>query len=116
MAYYIQGVVMKDRGPVFVAAFSTLGMVIVAILSTFILAEQLYLGRLIGAVVIVAGLYLVVWGKGKDYKSSPAPTDEPKALLTKFVDPGGNGKENYSHEMITVSTCKAKETPEANEN
>ncbi|KAL3717201.1 hypothetical protein ACJRO7_008736 [Eucalyptus globulus] len=116
VAYYIQGVVMKDRGPVFVTAFNPLSMVIVAILSTFIFAEQLFLGRLVGAVVIVAGLYLVVWGKGKDYKSSPTPTDEHKALPTKFVDPGGNGKENYSHEIITISTCKAKETPEANEN
>lgn len=36
---------MKDRGPVFVTAFNPLGMVIVAILSTFILREQLNLGR-----------------------------------------------------------------------
>lgn len=45
LAYYIQGVVMKDRGPVFVTAFSPLSMVIVAVLSSFILAEQMYLGR-----------------------------------------------------------------------
>ena len=45
LAYYIQGVVMKDRGPVFVTAFSPLSMVIVAVMSSFILAEQMYLGR-----------------------------------------------------------------------
>lgn len=45
IAYYVQGVVMKERGPVFVTAFSPLSMVIVAILSSFILAEQMFLGR-----------------------------------------------------------------------
>ncbi|KAG8376447.1 hypothetical protein BUALT_Bualt09G0064300 [Buddleja alternifolia] len=69
IAYYVQGVVMKERGPVFVTAFSPLSMVIVAILSSFILAEQMYLGRVLGAIVIVVGLYFVVWGKKNDYGS-----------------------------------------------
>lgn len=70
LAYYVQGLVMKERGPVFVTAFNPLCMVIVAILSAFIMAEKMYLGRAIGAVVIVAGLYMVIWGKSKDYDSS----------------------------------------------
>lgn len=45
IAYYIQGVVMKEKGPVFVSAFSPLSMIIVAILSSFIFAEQQYFGR-----------------------------------------------------------------------
>ena len=36
---------MKDKGPVFVTAFSPLSMVIVAIMSSFILGERLYFGR-----------------------------------------------------------------------
>ncbi|KAL0347277.1 UNVERIFIED_CONTAM: WAT1-related protein [Sesamum calycinum] len=55
IAYYVQGVIMKERGPVFVTAFSPLSMVIVAILSSFILAEQMFLGRVVGAIVIVVG-------------------------------------------------------------
>ncbi|MBA0615855.1 hypothetical protein Godav_015963 [Gossypium davidsonii] len=75
LAYYIQGMIMKHRGPVFVTAFSPLCMVIVAIISSFILAEQMFLGRVIGATVIIVGLYLVLWGKNKDYmKSSPPPS------------------------------------------
>ncbi|CAI9296007.1 unnamed protein product [Lactuca saligna] len=65
-AYYISGVVMQERGPVFVTAFSPLGMVIIAILGSSILAENLNLGSVVGAVVIVVGLYLVIWGKSKD--------------------------------------------------
>ncbi|XP_076960778.1 WAT1-related protein At2g37460-like [Bidens hawaiensis] len=45
LAYYIQGIVMKDKGPLFVTAFSPLSMIIVAIMGSIILAEQTYLGR-----------------------------------------------------------------------
>lgn len=45
VSYYISGVLMKERGPVFVSAFNPLTMVIVAILSSFILAEQIFVGR-----------------------------------------------------------------------
>lgn len=45
MGYYIQGVVMQVKGPVFVTAFNPLQMVLVAILGSFILHEILYLGR-----------------------------------------------------------------------
>ncbi|MFS7961464.1 hypothetical protein Hanom_Chr08g00715351 [Helianthus anomalus] len=46
-AYYISGVVMQERGPVFVTAFNPLGMVIITILGSFILAEKLNMGRYI---------------------------------------------------------------------
>ncbi|XP_052200997.1 WAT1-related protein At4g08290-like isoform X2 [Diospyros lotus] len=45
ITYYVQGLVMKTRGPVFVTAFNPLCMIIVAVLSSFILAEKLHLGR-----------------------------------------------------------------------
>ncbi|KAK1386896.1 hypothetical protein POM88_015079 [Heracleum sosnowskyi] len=68
IAYYVQGFVNKVRGPVFVTAFSPLAMIITAILGAFILSEQVRLGSLLGAVVVVIGLYSVVWGKSKDEK------------------------------------------------
>ena len=91
------GSVIKKRGPVFVSAFNPLSMVTVAILGSFFLAEEMYLGRsesisptseandlcnfkvfelwnlfcrVIGSIVIVIGLYLVLWGKSKDQPQS----------------------------------------------
>ncbi|KAK6938422.1 EamA domain [Dillenia turbinata] len=66
LTYYIQGLVLKTRGPVFVTAFNPLCMIIVAILGSIILAEQIHLGSIIGGIIIAFGLYSVVWGKGKD--------------------------------------------------
>ncbi|ESW34666.1 hypothetical protein PHAVU_001G170400 [Phaseolus vulgaris] len=103
MAYYIQGVVMKDRGPVFVTTFNPLCMVIVAIMGSFFLAEQMYLGRAVGAIVIILGLYLVVWGKSKDYGSSSAITEEDIFSAKQTVEKS-NGKEEHSNfEVITLS-------------
>ncbi|KAL3845897.1 hypothetical protein ACJIZ3_003300 [Penstemon smallii] len=58
--YYISGIIMGKKGPVFVTAFNR----------SFIFAEQLDVGKVIGAVVIVIGLYLVIWGKSKDQSES----------------------------------------------
>ncbi|GAY45174.1 hypothetical protein CUMW_087510 [Citrus unshiu] len=102
LTYYIQGIVMKDRGPVFVAAFSPLCMVIVAIMSTIILAEQMYLGRIIGAIIIIGGLYLVVWGKSKDHKSPSPSTDEHLPPAEQTNNTGSNGKENFGHEVTKI--------------
>uniref|UniRef100_A0A803LT51 WAT1-related protein n=1 Tax=Chenopodium quinoa TaxID=63459 RepID=A0A803LT51_CHEQI len=68
IAYYVQGIVMEKRGPVFVTAFSPLMMIIVAFMGSFILAEKIYVGGIMGAVLIVMGLYSVLWGKYKEYK------------------------------------------------
>ncbi|RDX98587.1 WAT1-related protein [Mucuna pruriens] len=96
MGYYLQGVVMKTRGPVFVTAFSPLCMIIVTIMGYFVLAEQVFLGRMIGAIIICLGLYIVVWGKSKDY-SPPSPNIQEPIL------PADNAKENCTHQVITVN-------------
>ncbi|KAK9051861.1 hypothetical protein SSX86_028489 [Deinandra increscens subsp. villosa] len=67
VAYYVQGVVNRMRGPVFVTAFSPLCMIITAVLGAIVLSEQVHLGSLLGAIIIVMGLYSVVWGKSKDH-------------------------------------------------
>ncbi|XP_058760908.1 WAT1-related protein At4g08290-like [Vicia villosa] len=80
IAYYVQGVVMQSRGPVFATAFNPLCMIIVAALGSFILGENLYLGSIIGAVIIALGLYSVVWGKAKDYSESSTIEGETKSM------------------------------------
>nr|ACU18438.1 unknown [Glycine max] len=105
MSYYLQGVVMKTRGPVFVTAFSPLCMVIVAVMSYFILAEQVFLGRVIGAVIICLGLYAVVWGKSKDCSPRSPNTQEPILLAKQIVNEDNAKKENCNctHEVINAN-------------
>ncbi|XP_065876141.1 WAT1-related protein At1g43650-like [Euphorbia lathyris] len=66
LVYYLQTWCITKKGPVFVAMFSPLLLIIVAIFSAIAFAERLHLGSLIGAVLIILGLYGVLWGKSKD--------------------------------------------------
>ncbi|EPS73987.1 hypothetical protein M569_00767, partial [Genlisea aurea] len=66
MAFYLQSIVNRERGPVFVTAFNPLSTAITAVLGAIVLAEKVRLGSLIGAAIIVSGLYSVVWGKSKE--------------------------------------------------
>ncbi|KAB5573601.1 hypothetical protein DKX38_000795 [Salix brachista] len=56
------------RGPLFVAIFSPLMLVLVATAGSLLLAEKLYLGSILGALLIICGLYSVLWGKSKEMK------------------------------------------------
>ncbi|XP_074566571.1 WAT1-related protein At1g21890-like [Curcuma longa] len=80
VAYYLQAVVVKERGPVFVTAFSPLCLIIVTVMGSIILAEETTSGRLIGAAVIVIGLYSLIWGKSNDQMNQSPKTGEKQAL------------------------------------
>ncbi|CAH9130682.1 unnamed protein product [Cuscuta epithymum] len=60
---------LRMRGPLFVSVFNPLTLVSVAIVSTLFLKEELFVGCVIGAVTIIAGLYMVIWGKKAEMKS-----------------------------------------------
>ncbi|XP_057430672.1 WAT1-related protein At1g68170-like [Lotus japonicus] len=59
---------VRMRGPLFVSVFSPLMLVMVVIAGSTMLNEQLHLGCIIGAVLIVCGLYAVLWGKSEEMK------------------------------------------------
>ncbi|KAJ0687149.1 putative EamA domain-containing protein [Helianthus annuus] len=96
VAYYVQGIIMKERGPVFVTAFNPMGMIIVAFMGSIFLAEKTYLGRVLGAVVIVIGLYMVVWGKSNDHKLPPL---EPEKQIS-----GKESETNCNDKVITIKS------------
>ncbi|XP_043719427.1 WAT1-related protein At1g68170-like [Telopea speciosissima] len=59
---------VRARGPLFVSIFNPLMLLMVAIMGSLFLAEKLHVGSLVGAALIVVGLYGVLWGKGKEMK------------------------------------------------
>jgi hypothetical protein len=93
IAYYVQGLVIQKTGPVFASAFSPLMMIIVAVMGSFILSEKIYLGGVLGAVLIVAGLYSVLWGKHKETqeKEADAKTALPMAVPASSMEDAAAG-------------------------
>ncbi|CAG7864601.1 unnamed protein product [Brassica rapa] len=66
---------IKTKGPLYVTMFSPIRLVIVALAGSFALEETLHLGSIIGAMIMVGGVYLVIWCKMKEAKSASATLD-----------------------------------------
>lgn len=105
VAYYVQGIVSRQRGPVFVTAFNPLCMIITAVMGSIILKEEITLGSVIGAAIIVLGLYALIWGKSKDSVADVSASGGSKGasaaaaveLPITLAQPNGNG--NCKHEV-----------------
>ncbi|XP_021823581.1 WAT1-related protein At1g25270-like [Prunus avium] len=73
------------RGPLFVASFSPVLLVLVAIFCSLLLGEKLYLGSFLGGFLIICGLYLVIWGKSIEMRKmtrvEPIETPRPSELF-----------------------------------
>ncbi|XP_022739902.1 WAT1-related protein At4g08300-like [Durio zibethinus] len=63
---FIQLWCTEEKGPVFVTMFNPLSTILVAILAYFVLGEKLYTGSILGGVIVIVGLYLLLWGKDRD--------------------------------------------------
>ncbi|GMI87986.1 Usually multiple acids move in and out Transporters 23 [Hibiscus trionum] len=71
---------LRIKGPLYTSVFNPLVLVLVAIAGSLFLEEKLNLGTIIGAVLIVAGLYVVLWGKGKEMKKTSKLVPENEAV------------------------------------
>ncbi|KAJ0511462.1 hypothetical protein HanPSC8_Chr11g0495241 [Helianthus annuus] len=103
--YYVQGSIMRERGPVFVTAFNPLYMIIVAVMGSIFLAEETYLGRrVLGAVIIVVGLYMVDWGKSKEqeHKDPSISMDEHTTPENQIL--GEESETNCNDQVIAIKT------------
>ncbi|XP_061356408.1 WAT1-related protein At3g30340-like [Gastrolobium bilobum] len=60
---------VKKRGPVFTAAFSPLVQIMAAMIDIPVLHEQLHLGSVMGSMLVMIGLYILLWGKSKRCKA-----------------------------------------------
>ncbi|XP_023511715.1 WAT1-related protein At5g07050-like [Cucurbita pepo subsp. pepo] len=108
ISYYVQGLVIIKRGPVFATAFSPLMMIIVAIMGSFILAEKIFLGGIIGSIFIVFGLYSVLWGKHREnleikVGAAAASSDEEIPQPIKPPSQPNNNNNNIANNSIFIS-------------
>ncbi|XVE77368.1 hypothetical protein DITRI_Ditri13aG0056600 [Diplodiscus trichospermus] len=57
---------VKQKGPVFTSAFTPLVQIFVAMFDFSILHGQIYLGSVIGSILVVVGLYTLLWGRNSE--------------------------------------------------
>ncbi|KAF8388217.1 hypothetical protein HHK36_026883 [Tetracentron sinense] len=73
---FIQLWCTKEKGPVFVTIFTPLSTILVAVLAYFVLGERMYMGSIVGGVIVIAGLYLLLWGKEADGEVQIKPQEQ----------------------------------------
>ncbi|VVB15752.1 unnamed protein product [Arabis nemorensis] len=72
VSFFLQAWCVSRKGPLFSALFNPLSTVIVTFFGALYLKEQTYLGSLLGALAVILGLYIVLWGKSEDYQEEAA--------------------------------------------
>ncbi|KAK1555783.1 hypothetical protein Q3G72_031236 [Acer saccharum] len=85
---------LSKKGPIYVTTFKPLAIVLSVVIGFLFLGDALSLGSLIGAIIIVAGFYSVMWGKAKeentiehsDVGSLKSSTGEKVPLLHNKID------------------------------
>ncbi|KAL5780578.1 hypothetical protein ACOSQ2_011315 [Xanthoceras sorbifolium] len=105
IAFAVQIWCIDRGGPVFVAVYQPVQTLVVAIMASFALGEEFYLGGIIGAVLIIVGLYLVLWGKSEEKKFAI----QEKALIQSTQEHGitrtsGHNKSSLSQPLLPPST------------
>ncbi|KAL2253564.1 UNVERIFIED_CONTAM: WAT1-related protein, partial [Sesamum indicum] len=63
---YVTAWCLWRTGPLFVSLFKPLTIVITVAIGVIFMKDDLYLGSLVGALVLVIGFYGVMWGKAKE--------------------------------------------------
>ncbi|KAF8026458.1 hypothetical protein BT93_F3055 [Corymbia citriodora subsp. variegata] len=87
ISYWLQVWAIEKKGPVFTAMFTPVALIITALSSAFLWKETLFCGSVVGATLMVGGLYFVLWGKIKEdgtsqeVKDSPRPETKEEATL-----------------------------------
>ncbi|KAI9126397.1 hypothetical protein K1719_002818 [Acacia pycnantha] len=76
LCYVAMSWCVKERGPVFTAAFTPLIQTFVAILDLSILHEQIYLGSVAGSGIVIVGVYILLWGKSKEAQGQYVASNE----------------------------------------
>ncbi|KAF1898847.1 hypothetical protein Lal_00018967 [Lupinus albus] len=66
ICYWLQVCTIEKKGPVFTAMFAPLSLIITATISTLLWKEPLYWGSIGGTILLVVGLYSLLWGKKKE--------------------------------------------------
>ncbi|VFQ73551.1 unnamed protein product [Cuscuta campestris] len=75
---------LRMKGPVYVAMFKPLFIVIAVAMGVVILGDTLYLGSIIGSTILAIGFYTVMWGKAKEKDDNLKASDLESSTAEKL--------------------------------
>ncbi|KAM0856225.1 hypothetical protein ACQ4PT_049257 [Festuca glaucescens] len=99
VAFAVQIWCIDRGGPVFVAVYQPVQTLVVAIMASITLGEKFYLGGVIGAALIITGLYFVLWGKSEERSRNTK-----EAIMAAANSSGGGEREIRSAKLASSIT------------
>lgn len=90
---------IKQRGPVFTSSFTPFIQIFAAMFDFSFLHEQIYLGSVLGSILVILGLYILLWAK----RTEAVDCGEKQAQLTEE-------EENHDTEA-QISATNSKSNP-----
>jgi drug/metabolite transporter (DMT)-like permease len=69
------------KGPVYISLFKPLSIVIAVAMGVMFLGDALYLGSVIGSLILSLGFYTVIWGKAREDSIKTVAGTEQSPLL-----------------------------------
>uniref|UniRef100_K3ZUX4 WAT1-related protein n=1 Tax=Setaria italica TaxID=4555 RepID=K3ZUX4_SETIT len=90
LSYFLQVWCMEMKGPVFFAVWMPLGFIFTMFCSSFFLGEIIHLGSILGGILLIGGLYSVLWAKSKETTIEPACSVESAQDSKEHMKPVGN--------------------------
>lgn len=76
VTFYLQAWVVEKKGPVYMATTTPLALVFTIASSAVLFGEIISLGSILGGILLVSGLYCVLWGKSKEQKMENSNTQD----------------------------------------
>ncbi|CAN6214598.1 unnamed protein product [Urochloa humidicola] len=68
LAFLLVSWVISRSGPIYPAMFSSVSLVITTVLDSVLLGTNIYLGSVLGTLLVLVGMYAFLWGKGREIK------------------------------------------------
>ncbi|KAG8066897.1 hypothetical protein GUJ93_ZPchr0005g14811 [Zizania palustris] len=87
VSFYLQAWCIEKKGPVFLAMSNPLCFVFTILCSSLVLGEVVHLGSVVGGILLVGGLYSVLWGKSKEQADLAGDKVQQQGITKELASP-----------------------------
>uniref|UniRef100_A0A0E0BYV7 EamA domain-containing protein n=1 Tax=Oryza meridionalis TaxID=40149 RepID=A0A0E0BYV7_9ORYZ len=111
VAFYLMAWCIEKKGPMFLAMSTPLAFVFTVFCCIFFLGETVHVGSVVGGVLMVAGLYSMLWGKSKEQDKLTLATATPTvaaveqkeaAAAAPDADASNSGSELHQGRLVSL--------------
>ncbi|PAN46442.1 hypothetical protein PAHAL_9G186200 [Panicum hallii] len=90
VAFILMSWAIKRRGPIYLPMFNSLAMIATVVMDSVLLGTSIFLGSILGTLLVILRLYTFLWGKGKELQRAAAGQKADQKQATSNGEQGGH--------------------------